>query len=949
MTYTAAQLTVGYTAANDGVTPSAALLATINSQAAASATGQLTDAAALGAMIKSGLSTTDVAVQAYQFFTGKTPSKAGLDFLENSPTNTTDLNDPYYAVFNDENRYINFAANLGLIGDGTAAFKTTYGAMTFSAFVGSIYETIIGASYINAVVGNPGAAAAAIADIISRQSAFLQTAKDRGLVNANSTAAQIDIATKAAAVGYLLYEGAKADIGIYAAGADNFVSALISGAAQYNVNLLTTYSVLGGGLGSPVPSSLATNLTAGQDNFVGTTGADTVNGIVYSDSGTPPFVTTYSLIDTLNGGGGTDTLNLTVTRSNSGTTGPLTLPMANVSSFEIINITALSDTVTDQVLVSGGGFNGASTFNSYKSISTVNFTNLPTGAVVGLISPDSGLGGPLSLGYASLSAAATLNITGNGAGITSPVAPITITSVPTTVTINVLGSAENIIAGINLGGGANNLVLNVSAPTIFEGLTGFANGASITVNGTTSGDLGFAIGRGIKPGVAFATGLPAGVGVLNASGLTATGILITIGANPALNIFGGAGSDVIVVSDGMGAALTGTINGGAGTDLALFTTGSDLTATSGARFTDFQILGGANDGAATTLQSFNTSLISGLTGYLVEGSSGSVQLTALPAAPTVTVVGKLTGTNAAGALSLKLTNASGILDSVTLVLDNQDNGDAPQIGSLQLGGVTPGQVETLNIVSGGTIRNADPGSYNTVVLANSGAGPNFVDPNTINVTGSQGMALATGVLGHSITVNAAAATGGLQFTSAAGTTGANFTTNVNGTTANDTITYGAHQTGTVLGGGGGDIIALDMATQAVTVVYKAASDSLLDFNGTAGASGSATPNTGKMDVIRGFASGMDKIQLIDLGAAFNAPQVIADKGLVASTALAALLATSTFFQDSTNIVRHVAEVGYLGGTLLMADVDNNGVYSSGDLAVYLAGVTHPVASDLVGS
>ncbi len=104
-----------------------------------------------------------------------------------------------------------------------------------------------------------------------------------------------------------------------------------------------------------------------------------------------------------------------------------------------------------------------------------------------------------------------------------------------------------------------------------------------------------------------------------------------------------------------------------------------------------------------------------------------------------------------------------------------------------------------------------------------------------------------------------------------------------------------------------------------------------------------------MDVIRGFVSGVDKLQLIDLGAAFNAPQVLADKGVVAATGLAGLLTTSTFYQDATNTVRHVVELGYLGGTLVVADTDNNGVYSAGDLAVYLAGVAHIVASDLVGS
>ena len=955
MTYTAAQLTAGYTAANDGVAPNAALQATIASQAAASANGQLTDADALGAMIHSALSTTDVAVQAYQFFTGQTPSKAGLDFLVNSATNPSDLNDPYYAQFNDENRYINFAANLGLIGEGATAFKGTYGAMTFSAFVASIYETIIGSAYINSFVGNSGAAAAAIADVISRQAAFTQTARDRGLITASSSATDIDIATKAAAVGYLMYEGVKANLGIYAAGANNFVSALIGGTAQYNVNLLTTYSVLGGGIGSPLPpAGVTTTLTSGSDTVTGTTGNDTVNGIVYSDSGTPPFVTTFSGIDTLNGGSGADTLNLTVTRSSVGATGSLTIPTANVTSFEIINVTSLSTNVGDIVTLSGAGFAGATTFNSLQSTNAVTFTNLPTGATVGLIPPTNGVAlGDLSFGYATPTAAAILNLaTGYS------FAAITITSMPAVVTINSIGSAVNNPGVIDLGGSANAVTLNASTPIIFgSGINGFGTGASITVNGVAGDNIAAALGPGVAPGVSFLLDLPANVVAVNASGLSATGIFATIGANPAIKITGGAGSDFIAVDDGTGAALSGTINGGGGTDVVSFDTAADLTAASGARFTNFEILNVSNTGGAATLQAYDASLISGITSEWVQASSGSVQLNNLAAAPTVTVFGNLLGTNALGALSLRVANAGGAADSLTLALNNFNATAAAGIAGvtvagLQLGGsVTLGQVETLNVVSGGTITSLISPAYNSLTLAASGIGPNFVDPNTVNVTGSQGLSLSTGALGHNITINAAAATGGLQFQSTAGTSGANFTTNVNGTSANDTITYGANQNGTVLGGGGGDLISLTGATLGITVAYKAGSDSLLDLTGTAGASGFATANTGLMDTIQGFVSGSgDKIQLVDLGAAFNAPQVIADKGAAASAgAVTSLLATANFFQDSTNTVRHVAQFDYNGGTLLVADADNNGVYSSGDLVVFIAGVSQIAASDLVGS
>ena len=67
---------------------------------------------------------------AYEFFTGKIPSAAGMDYLV-SPTgpNPNNLNAAYYQSFSIENRNINFAVNLGKSGEGAAKFQTEYGAL----------------------------------------------------------------------------------------------------------------------------------------------------------------------------------------------------------------------------------------------------------------------------------------------------------------------------------------------------------------------------------------------------------------------------------------------------------------------------------------------------------------------------------------------------------------------------------------------------------------------------------------------------------------------------------------------------------------------------------------------------------------------------------------------------------------------------------------------------
>jgi hypothetical protein len=193
----------------------------------------LTGAALDRAMVNTADADTAVAEQTYQYFTGLTPSAAGLAFLTNSASNTNDLNDPYYAKFSLENRYINFAANLGVFGDGAAAFQATFGSLTFAQSVQLAYDRIIGNNYATAAGINE---TAAVADITGRLAYFQQVAHD-GLPVAN-----FDLGVKAAMVGYILGEGIKADVGAYATASDAFMTDLLDGTAQHNVNLIGVYA-----------------------------------------------------------------------------------------------------------------------------------------------------------------------------------------------------------------------------------------------------------------------------------------------------------------------------------------------------------------------------------------------------------------------------------------------------------------------------------------------------------------------------------------------------------------------------------------------------------------------------------------------------------------------------------------------------------------------------------
>ena len=117
------------------------------------ASGATNATQAVGELVTKAGATTSVATLAYEFFTGKIPGQAGVDYLV-SPTgpNANNLNSAYYQSFNLENRYINFAVNLGKAGEGKDAFLAKYGALSFVDATREAYKTIFGAAPTDAKI-----------------------------------------------------------------------------------------------------------------------------------------------------------------------------------------------------------------------------------------------------------------------------------------------------------------------------------------------------------------------------------------------------------------------------------------------------------------------------------------------------------------------------------------------------------------------------------------------------------------------------------------------------------------------------------------------------------------------------------------------------------------------------------------------------------------------------
>ncbi len=181
--------------------------------------GQITEAAALKTIINLADASAAVATTSYAFFTGHTPGEGGMDYLL-SPIgpNPNNLNSAYYQSFNAENRYINFAVNLGRDGEGKAAFAAEYGGKSLFEATRAAYDKIFGAHADDAKVH-------ALLD--SRVDYFTSYGKT-------------DIGTKAAMVGWLLAEAMKADVGMYA-GASNAYFADMADGAPFAVDLIGQY------------------------------------------------------------------------------------------------------------------------------------------------------------------------------------------------------------------------------------------------------------------------------------------------------------------------------------------------------------------------------------------------------------------------------------------------------------------------------------------------------------------------------------------------------------------------------------------------------------------------------------------------------------------------------------------------------------------------------------
>lgn len=832
---------------------------------------------------------------------------------------------------------------------GHEVFTTGIGTLDNTAYVNALYTNVLGSAGDAAGVAGWVALLAAGASKASIAASFVQAALTvdipallaaGSLTAADAAAAQVrqDTLTN------------KANVGIYftttLGAASNLNAATVTSSKAgleadpiYNASKAAIASVtntaasvqvakdaiaVAAGTSNPAQALLGQTLTLtlNQDSLTGGVSNDTfVANALQNASST--LTNSIQNADTLNGGAGTDTLKATLVEAAA--VAPTLVSIENVN-VGFANADA-SLSLANATGVTTATITGSTTVGTVSSVGTI--ANL---AVTNQVSNATFAG----------NTATTLGLTIDTVGK----APLTVGAAPVTVTAVALDAGAttlNLVANnafASVGGGSSVVKALSVAATGANSIDLTTGTVSIAATATTATITG-AGSVALVDTLAAVTSLnaSANLGGVTASvtdkAVTVTGgagadsITYTAGIAATANINLGAGNDTLTISTA--ASKGAVVNGGDGTDTLAVTVGAALDANSKAIFTGFETLQVSNAGLVDTTQTFDPTLLSGITSYKVAASTGAVALSNLAAAPTVTVTGNVAGT---AGLALTLKDATGTADVANVTLDNGTTVASTSVVSngVSVSLLSAAGVETINLHSNGLLNSITGGTQATANAVTNDATLNTTLSKVV-IDGSQAINFVTGASAKVLTVDASTATGKVGVDASAATA----LTNINGGTAADTIKAGTAG-GVIYGGAAGDTIALGAGVD--TIVYKSANDSKIAL-----VSGAA--NAALIDSVTAFTSGTDKIDLTGLGFTAATDKIVFS-ATAADVTAAVALATATNYTDSSATARGVLAVTVGADTYVFADANHDHKFDAAtDLVVKLAGVTSITTADVV--
>ncbi|MCC7268018.1 MAG: hypothetical protein IT546_11870, partial [Caulobacteraceae bacterium] len=450
-------------------------------------------------------------------------SEPGFFFLVNSEgngnlnPNANDLNDPYYADFNQENRYYNFALNLGTgAGEGAADFANTYAGLSNADAVFVAYENIVGTAAAISAGIDPTAARA---DIVGRFDFFRAVAIERGgIADTPANAAAIDLAAKAVMVAYLLNEAFKASVGNLVDSFERFLLDLgVDGDATFGSDVIGAYP--------GADANMEFTLTSGADAgaaFTGGSGDDTFFGTE----------DTLTSTDILKGGDGDDQLIIA-------TSGGSDVVLAGFDTESIEKFQLTSDAGSTRLDVSGA--EDLQSIVNTNSSSDVTLTGMvPTIAVtIENTTQDNG-GGSVNTNIQYIASATAGDNTRQQITLINVIDPVF--EVGQTA-ISLTGNADNVeIIDLISAGNKENILTNLDSLSLDE--VTVAGNADLTVQ---------------------AVGFDAAANVFNAAQLTGD-LDVTFNTSGVNDVAatGGSGDDRFDYQAGFDAG--DSVDGGAGTD-----------------------------------------------------------------------------------------------------------------------------------------------------------------------------------------------------------------------------------------------------------------------------------------------------------------------------------------------------------------------------------------------
>lgn len=506
-------------------------------------------------------------------------------------------------------------------------------------------------------------------------------------------------------------------------------------------------------------------LTTGQDSVVGGSSADVLYGTITGATTT----TTLNPQDTISLGGGTDTVNLTLSGgSYDGST--------TISGVEKFNVKAADGQGFD-----ANAMTGVESLLSQRSAATLTVTNIASTSTVVGFDTITAIAADLSAAFTDTALAGTndtvsIAITG-GVGSSASGA----------------GDNQILITSTASTNGAENLTVNVTGGAAYIGkLESEENAADsqilkkLTVTG--SSDLKIATGLDF-------TG---SAGTIDASAFTG-GLTVIAQDGVDHSITGGTGNDKFDM--GTNLTVADTINGGDGTDTVEIN--ADTVTLASLTLSNMEVI--YQEATAGNVLSLVTggSALTKVT--LVENDTTSIDLGVTDLAAGVAVeLANNVDNQVMGIASLGLKDASGTADALTVSV----LGSSGQ-GTEKVEDIAFTNIETLNLVSG---------TFGPTAMLTTDT--NDIDDisvdttlTTINASGSVNLEVTVGAEATKLTkFDATSMTGNLTLTLQAGDV------SVTGGSGDDTIAFGAtlNNKDTVVGGGNTKTTTEDTLTATVT-------------------------------------------------------------------------------------------------------------------------------------